>query len=558
VTTLSRTRSSCLRAAIVLATLAPLGPLAACSSASSGASRGAGGAGGAPGSGGTGIDLDAGPQDSGKGGHPAADPKTCEEAAETKSYVGCDFWPTVLTNPVWDVFDFTVVVANGGDQAGEVTIERAGKLVSGGAVPPKGLTKFHLPWVPELKGPEMNQCADWTAPSASLRVPDGAYHLVSSVPVTVYQFNPLEYASKGGPAGKDWSSCPGHLTCAANGWSYGCFSYSNDASLLLPTPALTGNYRVIGQRGWAKDGVPAYVAVVGTADATKVTVSVSPTGAVAAGNGIAAAGGGQSLNLSLERGEVVELVGTPSTDLAGTLIQSSAPVQVIAGMPCVNLPFDAYSCDHIEESVFPAETLGKRYFVTRPTGPNGVALGHMVRLVGNVDGTALTYFGMTPANAPASIDAGQVVDLGLVTQDFEVVGSHELAVASFQLGSSVVDPGNTQPRGDPSQSAMIGVEQFRTQYVFLAPHDYDVSYVDVVSPEGATVLLDGSALLAPPAVLSNGYVVVRQMLGPGIDGAHLIVSDMPVGIQVIGYGVATSYQYPGGSNLVRIAPPPIK
>ena len=33
------------------------------------------------------------------------------------------------------------------------------------------------------------------------------------------------------------------------GATVGCFSFSNDASLLLPSSAWTGNYRVTGQAG---------------------------------------------------------------------------------------------------------------------------------------------------------------------------------------------------------------------------------------------------------------------------------------------------------------------
>jgi hypothetical protein len=36
----------------------------------------------------------------------------------------------------------------------------------------------------------------------------------------------------------------------------------------------------------------------------------------------------------------------------------------------------------------------------------------------------------------------------------------------------------------------------------------------------------------------------------------VLVSDKPVGLQVMGYGSYTSYQYPGGLNLGLIAPPP--
>jgi hypothetical protein len=38
----------------------------------------------------------------------------------------------------------------------------------------------------------------------------------------------------------------------------------------------------------------------------------------------------------------------------------------------------------------------------------------------------------------------------------------------------------------------------------------------------------------------------------------VLTASAPSGIQVLGYGAYTSYQYPGGLNLGRIAPVPVK
>ena len=93
-------------------------------------------------------------------------------------------------------------------------------------------------------------------------------------------------------------------------------------------------------------------------------------------------------------------------------------------------------------------------------------------------------------------------------------------------------------------------------YVFLAPSDYDVSFVDIVMPLTAQVTLDGAPLAVAPTALSSGYGVARVPLSLGNNGAHLLEASEPVGIQVVGYGRYTSYQYPGGLNLRAIAPPP--
>jgi hypothetical protein len=44
----------------------------------------------------------------------------------------------------------------------------------------------------------------------------------------------------------------------------------------------------------------------------------------------------------------------------------------------------------------------------------------------------------------------------------------------------------------------------------------------------------------------------------GNDGARTLSSGLPVGVQVIGHGSATSFQYPAGLNLYLVAGAPPK
>jgi hypothetical protein len=523
------------------------------------------------------------------------DPTTCAEAAQSHTYVGCDYWPTVVGNQVWSIFDFAVVVANAGTTTAAVTVAGMAGTTS---VPAGQLAKIYLPWVASLKGPDQDNCSAVAMPlTASVMAPGKAYHLTSTVPVTVYQFNALEYHGQGGPAGKSWASCPGDLVCADPnnvynfGTTAGCYSFSNDASLLLPSTAMTGNYRVVGHEGWTlvdravqpaeMVSFDAYMAITGTQNATTVNVKVSTTGQIAAGNmGIAATAAGGMLTFTLNAGDVAELVGSGGGDLSGSIVQASAPVQVITGIPCADVPPLAPACDHMEESVFPAETLGKDYIVTRPAGPNGDVVPHQVRIFGNVDGTNLKYNPVAPPGCPATINAGQVVECGnpacpatvdvnlttgmncgTTNADFEVVGDQPFAVATFTLGATIVDPSppkGSLSEGDPAQSMVPAIEQFRVKYVFLAPDDYPVSYVDVVAKPATTMTLDGQTVTAAPqAIGTSAYSVYRVKLGAGQPGgAHVLTSSLPVGIQVVGYGAFTSYMYPGGLNLDLIAPPP--
>lgn len=541
------------------------------SGGSAGSSGGAG-SGGTAGSGGF-IDPGSGGTGAGAGGGFVNDPTTCEEAAANNSYIGCDYWPTVTANNVWSIFDFAVVVSNTGQEVADVHVTGNG-VDQNHQVQPGQLVTIYLPWVPALKGADADNCGSAVPISQTVLAAGGAFHLVSSRPVTVYQFNALEYKGEGGPPGKNWGACPGNQVCASAMSAVGCFSFSNDASLLLPSTAMTGNYRLAGYTAWDNSGqpfMPTYAAVTATQPNTQVEIRAN--GRIMAGGGVPAMNAGETATVTLQQGDVLQLVGGNGVgdDLSGTLIFASNAVQVITGMPCRNIPSDKFACDHIEESVFPAETLGKEYVVTVPAAPHGQgapAVGHAVRIVGNVDGTTLHFD--PPINAPgvtngqATVNAGQVLDLGQQNGDFKVWSDQsEFIVATFMLGAEIIDPSPNpftpyESKGDPSQSLLAAIEQFRSLYVFLAPQDYDVNFVNIVGPSDAGVNLDGVDI--PPEwyvpIGGTGLGVVRFQLAP--TGTHRLQSAKPVGIQVYGYGSYTTYQYPGGLNLKAIAPPPPK
>jgi hypothetical protein len=509
---------------------------------------------------------------SGGSGNQNDNPATCAEAEANRTYVGCEFWPTVTYNPLYEDFDFAVVLANGGEGAAEVTVTGPGGYSHTDTVPAGGLTAVVLPWVDALKGPEFSRTnTSGGRATSSVRVNGGAYKVTTSVPVTAWQFNPLQFKKSG------VANCSGSSFGTAD-----CFSVSNDASLLVPASAMTGNYRVFSRSG-KETGIwgdaPGGFTITAVRDGTTVTVQLGPAcgsetwnppmlgDCIAAGTGVTAAAAGDVVDFELNAGDVLQLLGDQGAgndlghaDVSGTLIQATKPVQVIGFNPITNMPDPTVgNADHVEELILPAEVIGKEYLVAAPSNPAGVVQGgHIVRLYGNVDGTALTYEGTAPAGAPSTLDAGQVVELAATTGSFKVTGDQPFAVGSFMLGGSLQGSGscpNYPCSGDPAFSMMVTPEQFRTRYTFLAPTDYDANYADVLVPDGATVTLDGSAVTATEDV-APGWKVARVALSNSGSGAHELVSDEPVGLQVMGFGHATSYYYPGGLNLKLISEPP--
>ncbi len=501
-------------------------------------------------------------------GREVRDPTTCAEAAAAKTYVGCDYWATPGANIVQDVFDFAIAVANVGNEPANVEVTSRNDMKWNITVGPGSLGKVFLPWVQELKGNSIQSV------TSSMIAKNSAYHVVSDRPVVVYQFSPLQFRAQGGPEGKNWSGCKKQLGADD------CYSYTNDASLLLPSTAMTGSYRIMGSYGFSRrpidettqkpdpskeplPGYAPYFLVTATQNGTTVNVKLGPKGKVVAGGGVPAADANGTVSFTLDAGDIAQVVSGVGRDfdLSGSLLDADKPVQVITGVPCIDFPLDVIACDHIEETVFPAQTLGKRYVVALPSGPTDAKVQHVVRFYGNADGTKLTYKPQAPSGCPATLSAGEVVECGEVGIDFEVEGDHEFGVGTFLLGASKVDPQFSiqKSMGDPSQSFAVTVEQYRKKYVFLAPTDYTTSYVDVVTSEGTTLTLDGadvSSQLAP--INGTSFFTARVKLEPVNEGVHTLLSSKPSGIQVLGYGSYTSYQYPGGLNLGEIAPIPPK
>ena len=505
---------------------------------------------GTAGTSGVGGSGTAGAAGSGAAGSSSGNPITCADAAASPSTVGCEFWPTVTANLVWSIFDYAVVVANPGSAPASVTVTRGGASVASASVQPGAVQTIYLPWVPQLKGPDTDAMGSATPLTASVGVLAGAYRLVADRPVSVTQFNPIEATGKGGPAGKNWSSCPG------NAGGLGCFSFSADASILLPSSALGTSYRVAGKSGWTfqgqSTGIGPTLSITAIANGTTVKVALGAAGKILGGPSIDATAGGGVLTLSLAAGDAVELVGDMTSDFSGTLVTSNLPVQIISGIPCTNVPDTIAACDHIEESLMPTTALGKKHVVAVPTAPGGKPIGHVVRIVGHVDGTKLSYSKSVPG-APLQINAGQVVDLGQVTTDFVVDSSSPIVVVSLLLGGTVQDPNGPQmmQKGDPSLTVIPPVEQLRASYLFLAPTDYDEAWADVTLPAGATATVDGAPVTATP--IDASWSVARvKLVGQG--GAHQLTATAPAGLQVLGFAAYTSVEYPGGYGLAAIAP----
>jgi len=442
----------------------------------------------------------------------------CDESATGRSYLGCEYWPTVLANSQLNPrFEYAVVLSN--PQTYPV---RA--IITGGALAtprevnlaPGAIETVILPWVVELA-----QQGPGAARSALRR--GGAYRVRTNGPIAAYQFNPLTFSIDQGRV----------------------FSYTNDASLLLPQGVLTQRYTVSTLPGWRGQfgGVVSIVAVTG--ESTRVVVR--PSAEVTSGTGVAGISAGGIATFMLQQGDVVQLVGTGTGDLTGTSIESTLPVAVYVGHDCTNVPADRVACDHLEEQLFPNETWGRDYFVSA-LRDRGATNPSIVRIVSQLDDNVITFD--PPVLGPRTLRAGQVVELS-TAQHFRVRGTRAFLVSQYMIGQGPLGFGGSDV-GDPAMVLEVPTAQYRTQYDFYVPSTYPRNFFNLVAPIGATLTMDGAPLRGSSEVVSGQTVYTLPIEA----GPHRVRSAdlQPFGVKVYGVARYTSYMYPGGLDL-RILPP---
>jgi hypothetical protein len=355
-------------------------------------------------------------------------------------------------------------------------------------------------------------------------------------------------------------------------------SFSNGASLLIPTSGLDESYYVLG---WPTTnpiagpfqipGIPdhSFVAIVGVTE-DPVHVQVRLGGAIVAGGGIPAAGAGGVVEVDLAQFDVLNLEsdGIPG-DLTGTEVIADGPVAVFSGGERGIVPYevappepagwdgDLCCTEHFEQQVFPRSSLGRGFVTTRSPVRSRSASnpeGDVWRVLATEPNTTVTT-SLAGEFASFSLDAGQYKEFWSVT-DFVLSSNQPIMVAQYLVSQQYVE--DPDVGGDPEFILYPPAEQFRTEYIFLAPPTFERDWCVIAAPATATVTLDGVTLgeQSPrcqryPAGTLDGveYVALRCELE---DGVHYVSSTEPVGVNVYGYYNVGSYGYAAGAELERI------
>lgn len=516
----------------------------------------------------------------------------CAAAEREQSYIGCEYIARELPNAYRyggesdEESPFAIVVANPDRLLdAEITITdpdgTPSKLLeqvdvtSSDRLPNQSYRVTVRSEILSRSGTSRSSTTQIESPAASVSVPPQAaavflmdpgmpkrmrsYRVESTRPIIAYQFSP-----------------------------YCCnFTYTNDASLLLPTTTLGERYRVLGFPSLVVENSTSIsngtMTVVAHEDGTEVDID-SPIDLRFSDDWFPNSHWSDDL-VRLDAGESITF-GTASTagdrevnrDLSGTVVEANKRIAVFAGHECTFVPQDEWACDHLEEQMLPAQTLGKRYLLT-PTRRRGYKRGQTIgheavywRLVADEDSTitfeppleSLTLASRSNDATPScrakledgrvQLAAGEVCEFGTM-KAVAVESTGTLMVGGIISGhqsTGMLSYGSHA--GDPSFFVVPPVEQFRTGYSFVSPPTFARNYVAVAVPQGGAVALDGVAL-APEARLGLRQVDLGgktwDIFNVAIEaGYHTMESSERFGIVVYAFDDYVSYAFPGGLDLL--------
>ena len=288
-----------------------------------------------------------------------------------------------------------------------------------------------------------------------------------------------------------------------------------------------------GTRNWY---LPSEVAIVGTEDGT--TVDIVPTQDVDAEKPA-----DRIFSITLDRNEVYQF--STRYDFTGTYVKASAPVAVMSGVVCADVP-DADQrvgwCDHLSEMMVPLSGWGKSYL----TVPLASRLnGDVVRVLASENNTEVRVNGIVVD----TLNRGEYYE-GVIENRAHISATEPVMVSQYATGQGFDNVG-----ADPFMAVIPPNEQFLSDYSFTTPATGFVrNYINVTIPSGSaldSLTLDGAPV--DPALFSeigfSGYVGAQI---PVTVGSHRIAAAEPFGLLVYGFNSYDSYGYPGGMALADI------
>lgn len=519
----------------------------------------------------------------------------CATAEGERSYLGCDYFAHDLQNIAYG-FGSTpnaplgVVVSNATERDARVTVtapDRSLAPLVGEVTIQPGPTAFGA--MPATVRSQVTD-ADGMVVADAFEAADGLVVPPGGMAVLLLPTHRLRNDSY--VAAQAWRITTDQPVAAYQFGPYCCnFSFTNDASLLLPVPALGTEYTFLGIPTWGSldedmngnqrvGSYPATLTVIGTESNTQVEVTLPPgveinpelEGRIERNGNVARATLNAYQVMTLQSGPARLVRGEAvGPDLSGAKIVANKPVAAFSGHSCTYYPWDQGACDHVEEQLIPDDTWGTRYVLSplklRTMLPDVATEATYWKLMAQNDGTRITlsqpYDALIPrrpgfigvpdcreflqGDDTLVLDADQHCEFGTrVAAELEATGPVLVMGVMSGMDSTAAFIGSHA--GDPAIFILPPIDQFRIAYTFLAPGTYFNDYLLLQVPMGGEVTLDGQPVDLDDAVLIPGSEYRYTYVEIG-DGPHRVSGTRPFGIVAFAFDDWVSYAFTGGLNL---------
>ncbi len=485
----------------------------------------------------------------------------CQAAAESQGNVSCSF---MVATPHFYVGIappcFAVFVANNWPKDAQITIERGGQsydVTQWGRIPDNVNPAGSWPTVPAAGVPPSQVAVLFLSQDPSS---------VNGTPLTC-PVNPAVNTAGGSAVansgiGQAWKITSDIPLSAYDILPYGgASSYLPSAELMLPTTAWGTNYVAVTPK---PSSGPPWGQLVAAQDNTQI--DILPSINLPAAGAVPAATANVVTSFTLNAGEYVQWQLQSGQEMSGTVIQADKPVAFTGGDAYICYSSQTSSgggCDSAHQMIPPVAAQGSEYVAPPYADRGNVAESIPYRLVGAVDGTALTYDPPVPAG-PVSINSGQVVD-------FETVGAFTVTSQDAdhpfyvgQLMTGCMTPGNSS-LGDEEYVNILPPAQYLNKYVFFTDPTYPTTNLVVTRVNNGDGFKDvnidclGNVTGWLPVGSSGRYEITNVDLirlgapnGTCNNGPHVADSEGQFGLMVWGLDTYSSYAYPAGGSVAPI------
>jgi len=326
---------------------------------------------------------------------------------------------------------------------------------------------------------------------------------------------------------------------------------TTDTYLAYPVDVLGTSYRAMCY-SWLADDLLAQMAVIATQDNTKIRITPSvPVRSSVTGREKKA---GVPFEITLNKGQAYQIIprwdpGT-SSDLTGTLLESSAPVAVFSGHNCAYVPdIGVKACNLLVEQLPPINSWGRQFFVGTLAGRSSSVL----RVLASTDST-LVY---ENNRLVKTLNAGEYYQNTNQTQHTMITSNNPVLVAQYSKGYA-----NGDSVGDPMMIIVAPTEQFLTSYRFATPIQGSWQhYINLIVPTASLPQLRLDGQIVDPTQFQQFGLSRYSIAQVKIDyGTHVLTGSEPFGLYSYGFGYDDmsydAYGNGGGQSMVQVRQAP--